>query len=231
MKPRTSVATLYLGVFFCFFLICESTPSAAELSRPAEEGTESCMHCHTKPPELIPKSHPPVWETGLPDCLKCHGKADKLTAFAARIHLLHYCVPRFPVDCRSCHRISESGQFGLIGSGKPGEARISPDFATKMESYFRSWGASSLLDHRHAEKGLSCTSCHETTLPEKGVQKGQCLRCHGSYDLLSTKSPIHARLIAPHFDGGDDCGRCHRAHRKSELMCISCHEEMDLKVP
>lgn len=231
MKPRTCVATLYLGVFLWFFLAGRPATPAGELSRPAAGVAKGCMQCHAKPSEFVPKGHPPVGETGLKDCLQSHGTADKLKAFATRIHLMHYGAPRFPGDCRSCHRIGEAGQFGLIGSESPGKARVSPDFAKKMESYFRSWGVSRRLDHRHAEKGLSCAACHGTALPEKGVQKGQCLRCHGSYDVLSKKSPIHAPLIAPHFDGGDDCGRCHHAHRKSELMCISCHEEMDLKVP
>lgn len=255
MKIKLFLVTLCLGVFVCFVAArpfataaggssatAAGAPSATTAGGPpatgaggpastAAGGAWGCTQCHPKPSDVVPKGHPPGGGSDLQDCIKCHGEEKKIAAFAASIHLKHYAASKFPGDCRWCHRIGESKEFGLIGSGSLGKFKVSSDLARRLEPYFRSSGTSKYLDHRHAVKGVSCAACHGTALPEKGVQKDRCVQCHGGYEKLSKKSQIHASMTAPHFNGGNDCGLCHRAHSQSELTCVRCHEEIEMKVP
>ena len=88
------------------------------------------------------------------------------------------------------------------------------------------YGADALpsrLDRKHADRGLTCAGCHETSAPKEKVTKTVCLRCHKSYDALWAKSSIHGVMVTPHFNGGDECGRCHKVHKASALFCGECH--------
>jgi hypothetical protein len=233
MKTRMRVMIRCLGVTICLLLASMTTAVAGDVSLSAAAGASGgCGQCHPNLSALMPKGHPPLGENGFKGCLKCHGTGDKAELFATRIHLQHYGTSRFPGNCQSCHQIGQDGQFGLVGgSESPSKVRVLSDTAKKLESYFHSWGTSKYLDHRHAQKGLSCSACHGTTVPEKGVPKDRCQQCHGSYEVLSQKSQIHASMVVPHFSGGNDCGLCHRAHSESELTCARCHETMELNVP
>ena len=73
-------------------------------------------------------------------------------------------------------------------------------------------------------------ACHKTA-PKAGakVKKQVCQGCHSYEQLAKQTAKVEPN---PHYShlGDVNCTDCHKGHKKSELMCNSCHQ-FDLKVP
>lgn len=116
--------------------------------------------------------------------------------------------------------------------------------------YYRTWKDSEFTAHEHEKVGITCQDCHSRTtrdglrdivlniahdnqspIKEHKVQAKECLRCHGSYEVLAsrTKGLIGPDGFAlgrnPHDShwGPLDCGICHKMHKPSEDFCANCH--------
>ena len=88
-----------------------------------------------------------------------------------------------------------------------------------------------MLADRHASRGMSCDSCHETA-QGGGVKAfgeyGICAACHGDYQKMIDKTD---RLFKdsgqpnPHaqHDGALPCTECHKGHQKGVNYCGQCH--------
>jgi len=85
---------------------------------------------------------------------------------------------------------------------------------------------SNLLVDRHAAKKIDCQGCHGSETAPKAVPTAQCLKCHGSYEKLAEKEPMHNEAMNPHFGNKKilDCSDCHSVHKKSTRVCKQCHE-------
>ena len=88
------------------------------------------------------------------------------------------------------------------------------------------------IDRRRLHRGLPprARSCHKTA-PKAGakVKKQVCQGCHSYEQLAKQTAKVEPN---PHYShlGDVNCTDCHKGHKKSELMCNSCHQ-FDLKVP
>lgn len=82
----------------------------------------------------------------------------------------------------------------------------------------------------HLAHGQKCETCHKTA-PKAGakVKKQVCQGCHSYEQLAKQTAKVEPN---PHYShlGDVNCTDCHKGHKKSELMCNSCHQ-FDLKVP
>lgn len=101
----------------------------------------------------------------------------------------------------------------------------------ELAAYHQSLETSSLLDHKHALNNIGCIDCHGEPIPKEGLIKEKCLECHGSYEEVAEKAPTHNMAIQPHFGEQEtECNSCHKAHKKSGLVCNQCHS-FDMNVP
>jgi cytochrome c nitrite reductase small subunit len=122
--------------------------------------------------------------------------------------------------------------------------------------YYDSWKSSPYLAHTHQELGLVCQDCHTRTaragvtelvkytthnyeipLKDHRVRPEECLRCHGSYAALATRTknlkgpegfPLGRNPHDSHW-GQIDCGICHKMHKASVDLCAGCHGFPDTK--
>ena len=143
--------------------------------------------------------------------------------------------PDVKTDCMVCHLWEPGKNFGL-----PGE-KISLGVLTKEEMdliqrIFESWSRSAFLDALHADRDISCTSCHGDKLPtsSKTVGSDRCLACHGSYaDLASQTTRDQFPNRNPHKShlGEIDCSVCHQVHGTSKVYCLRCHRNWAMKIP
>ena len=57
------------------------------------------------------------------------------------------------------------------------------------------------------------------------VTKGQCLKCHGSYDALAQKTASLEPNPHKSHMGAVNCEECHRADAaRPAMMCNQCHK-------
>lgn len=115
------------------------------------------------------------------------------------------------------------------------------------DPHYESWAnADSIhLAHSHAERGISCQTCHDRTLmesldewrayvvgyevplAERKWTTDQCLVCHGTYARMIplTTTEILGSERNPHDGhwGELECGTCHNMHRNSVDYCSGCH--------
>jgi hypothetical protein len=195
----------------------------------------SCLQCHASIDETLPFGHESVEGETIMACIVCHvpmadGKAEP-NRFSKRIHQPH---ARKEVDaaCTSCHVISVEGKFGLPGHPL---AMNAPDEKTLdiLKEIFNSWAESSYLDAIHANRFVTCSSCHGNELPalDDRPANDRCFECHGSYAELAAKTPgadfADRNPHASHL-GDIACTVCHKAHEKSINYCLDCHKRFKM---
>jgi hypothetical protein len=182
--------------------------------------------------------HLTLWEGGLfmPEaglaqqedpalCKKCHAdlaqKVPQGQPALSRgvVHFSHYSNPKFTGGCRSCHPMDPAGNFELTRAQDGKKINIPKESLDKLGAFYRSWGTSSFEDHKHALKKVDCLGCHGEPFPTNDVPMANCLKCHGSFEKLAQKAPIHG----PTHRGPLECRECHKAHAKSVSMCTQCH--------
>ena len=114
-----------------------------------------------------------------------------------------------------------------------------------MKPYYQSWIDSSLLARSHAEKGVVCLDCHESSYPDKikqGIKyvtgdfkepldqrrfsREKCLECHVDFDRVkaSTDYGNNGNPHAPPHSNEMECTMCHSMHQQSQLYCSQCHD-------
>jgi hypothetical protein len=120
-----------------------------------------------------------------------------------------------------------------------------------VAQHYESWKSSPFLAHTHAKLGLTCQSCHTRTLQDgvrelvstalrsyelplkdHAVKPGECLHCHGTYELLASRTRDLQRPDGfalgrnPHDShwGPLECGICHKMHKPSVDFCSECHQ-------
>jgi fumarate reductase flavoprotein subunit len=83
---------------------------------------------------------------------------------------------------------------------------------------------------------VSCRGCHGQKLPtiDDTVENDRCVSCHGSYEKLAEKmaspqfpkqNPHKSHLI------GLACTKCHAGHSRSQVYCLECHKNFNMKIP
>jgi hypothetical protein len=229
--------SLFSIMLFCSFLLavgCHKDLKLTESTEPPaqEKAIGGCISCHDTLKAVLPEVHSPVRNEDLRNCLSCHSgsTARESRAFDAVIHLAHYSSEGIVENCRSCHRTDDNAVFGLIGLDNKEGSKVEEVLPESMAPYFLSWGSSDYLDHKHADNGTDCRSCHEADFPDTRGSMDQCLSCHISYEhLAELSSGLEAN---PHNSHYEDlrCTVCHKAHQASELYCNKCHE-FELEVP
>ena len=111
-----------------------------------------------------------------------------------------------------------------------------------MQPYVDSWKDSTYLASTHGKLGIPCQVCHAQTmgdlagevvstvrhsydepLKEIKLPKEDCLRCHGSYQVLAERTKgLRLNPHASHL-GELDCQVCHKMHKESIDYCSQCH--------
>lgn len=90
--------------------------------------------------------------------------------------------------------------------------------------------SSAEMEHRHAERDVTCADCHAEDPPQRRPPSKRCSDCHGDYEAVS----ILTRNVFPNphesHVGEIRCTRCHKEHAPSELYCNKCHV-FELVVP
>jgi hypothetical protein len=80
--------------------------------------------------------------------------------------------------------------------------------------------------HAHMLSGVSCKACHGEGEPSGDVGTKTCTMCHPTADLAK-KPAKGVNMPNPHnshYGTELDCDLCHYQHRKSENMCLDCHD-------
>ena len=195
-----------------------------------EDTQRGCPSCHAGLSERLPQGHPPVEGEGVKSCPGCHAAKGSATPLEWIAHFKHYSAAGFPGDCWSCHLIDPTGNFRPYDLEVPG-VKVGKEEVGQLVPYYKSWGASNHLDHRHALKRISCGDCHGAPIPKEAVSMERCQGCHGSYNQLAQKTPVHASGLYSHFSDQEvGCDSCHKVHGESSLVCSQCHT-FDQKVP
>jgi len=217
--------------FFCGLLGKQAW--GASKSKPS-----SCLGCHANLKSVLPQGHALVTGKDITACLSCHppNGTDKAqpNPFSTRIHLPHT-KSQTKVDCLVCHTWVPGKSFGLIKQkvswGSPNRENME-----QIQKIFQSWSESSFLDALHAKGNVSCEGCHGQKLPaiDDTVENERCVRCHRSYEKLAEKTaspqfpkqnPHKSHLI------GMACTKCHSGHSRSQVYCLECHTNFNMKIP
>jgi fumarate reductase flavoprotein subunit len=92
-----------------------------------------------------------------------------------------------------------------------GEARAAPE------------GKAAFLADRHKDAGVDCSGCHKESPPTEAPPMEACLKCHGPYEKLATRSEkLEQNPHASHL-GELECSNCHHGHKTSVDYCARCH--------
>jgi fumarate reductase flavoprotein subunit len=113
--------------------------------------------------------------------------------------------------CVSCHR-------NLVHS-RPGPMSATDEKAL-IKRVMDGFVHSRNLSNTHAQKGLTCSSCHGNDLIPDANATGpnaQCGTCHGGIEQVaqSFKGPSHLNPHKPEL-GNVACTSCHKMHEESK---------------
>jgi nitrate/TMAO reductase-like tetraheme cytochrome c subunit len=165
--------------------------------------------------------HMRAW--GNTTCTGCH-KPDSIKPASQTGQVIHASLPA-GMACASCHR-------NLVHS-RPG-AIAAADEQKMIKRATENFVHSRNLDNIHAQKGLTCTSCHGNDLIPDANATGpnaQCVTCHGGMETVAKnhKGPAYLNPHASHL-GNIACGSCHMAHQASKAYCLNCHTNFDMPI-
>lgn len=135
--------------------------------------------------------------------------------------------------------------LGVGGTAGILKASDNPAFCTlchNMQPYYASWQNSNLLANKHADAGVNCHACHETSISakaEEGVKyitgdfktpmdkrefpNEFCLKCHTDFESIKAKTNFEEGNPHDSHNGQLDCSKCHSMHQQSTLLCTQCH--------
>jgi hypothetical protein len=214
MKRRLIFTTTAIALAAAVLLF-----SGIAQTAPASKG---CQGCHPQLSAALPKTHPPVADGDVKQCLGCHAAKGMAKPLERPIHFGHFSRDKFAGTCGVCHEQGPGGQFLLSGADGKGVA-ATKEKADAMLPYFKTWAKSSYLDHTHAVKNLSCTGCHDSFFPEERASEERCMECHKGYAAVAAKTAkIKPNPHESHL-GEIRCTLCHKAHAASVDYCAKCH--------
>jgi nitrate/TMAO reductase-like tetraheme cytochrome c subunit len=158
-------------------------------------------------------------------CTTCHQPASIKPASQTG-QVIHASLPaNNEMACVSCHRNLVHSRPGAIAAADEQKMikRATDNFVHARH-----------LANLHAQKGLTCSSCHGNDLiPDANASKenAQCATCHGGMETVaqSHKGPSYLNPHASHL-GNVACGSCHMAHQASKAYCLNCHTNFDMPI-
>jgi len=86
------------------------------------------------------------------------------------------------------------------------------------------------LADKHKTAGIACSGCHKESPPKAGPSTEACLKCHGPYEKVVSKTEKLERNPHASHLGELDCSNCHHGHKPSVDYCAGCHT-FGFKVP
>jgi len=197
---------------------------SAEQLKPA-----ACTGCHTVITEMLPNGHAGVTAPPPASCKKCHAVGGQSKPFEWLGHFKHYAGTSDAPECEGCHLLVKAED---ISENESLPNMLSAEIAGRWRPFFNSWGTRGYMDNAHAQKGVTCRSCHGGVSTFEVPELEKCLSCHKQDDGILEKNnggqpdPHQSHLESP------PCTLCHKAHEKSINYCNSdgCHQ-YDFKFP
>jgi nitrate/TMAO reductase-like tetraheme cytochrome c subunit len=153
------------------------------------------------------RAHMLSWDNA--PCKSCHTPASIKPASQTG-QVIHATLPG-DMACVSCHR-------NLVHS-RPGPMSATDEKAL-IKRVMDGFVHSRNLSNTHAQKGLTCSSCHGNDLIPDANATGpnaQCGTCHGGIEQVaqSFKGPSHLNPHKPEL-GNVACTSCHKMHEESK---------------
>lgn len=124
-------------------------------------------------------------------------------------------------------------------------ASDNPAFCTAchiMKPYYESYHQGNLLANQHADAGLVCHDCHEssiaiqaeegwkfvtgnyqTPLEKRVFERDFCLECHDDFEEVQARTDFGESNPHDSHNGEMECNQCHSMHQQSTVMCSQCH--------
>jgi len=163
------------------------------------------------------------------NCLGCHGSKISLDKFGASPHGKN--------GCTSCHLQSADLKRHMTGSVKLEKVNCARCHGNEAKEFAKSI---------HAEKGLSCVSCHNdihNMSGKKGDKKAimaSCLKCHPNNKNF--EGSVHGKAVMKGSKDAPDCSNCHGLHSIKKVQpastvegrmfhvdaCIKCHDNKEM---
>jgi nitrate/TMAO reductase-like tetraheme cytochrome c subunit len=166
--------------------------------------------------------HMRAW--GNTTCTSCHTPASIKPASQTG-QVIHASLPG-DMACASCHRKLVHSRPGSISSADEQKLikHATDDFVHARH-----------LANLHAQKGLTCSSCHgNDLLPDANATgpNAACATCHGGMEKVA-QNHKGASYLNPHAShlGNIPCASCHAAHKESKPYCLNCHSNFDMPIP
>ena len=156
-------------------------------------------------------------------CTTCHAPASIKPASQTG-QVIHASLPN-DMACVSCHR-------NLVHS-RPGSVSAA-DEKSMIKRAMDDFVHSRNLANIHAQKGMTCSTCHGNDLIPDANATGpnaQCGTCHGTMEKIAQafKGPSYLNPHASHL-GNIPCSSCHAAHQESKAYCLNCHTNFDMPI-
>lgn len=94
-------------------------------------------------------------------------------------------------------------------------------------------GERKLKDYHYKihQNGVSCELCHDGQNPTTPPGDANCIRCHGAMQDMAKitqkdaeKNDLPNPHDSKHYGQDVPCTACHKEHKKSELLCATCHK-------
>jgi cytochrome b subunit of formate dehydrogenase len=163
------------------------------------------------------------------NCLGCHGSKINLEQFGASPHGKN--------GCTSCHLQSADLKRHMTGAVTLEKVNCSRCHGNEAKEFAKSV---------HAEKGLTCTSCHNdihsmnTKKGDKKAVLASCLKCHPNNK--SFEGSVHGKAVLKGSKDAPDCSSCHGLHSVKKVLpastvegrmfhvdaCITCHDNQEM---
>ena len=158
-------------------------------------------------------------------CKSCHAPASIKPASQTG-QMIHASLQEGQMACVTCHR-------NLVHS-RPGSLSAA-DESSMIKRATEDFVHSPHLANIHAQKNLSCSTCHGNDLiPDANATtiNAQCVNCHGGLEKVAAtfKGPSWLNTHASHL-GNIPCTSCHMAHQESKAYCLNCHTNFNMPIP
>jgi cytochrome c-type protein NapC len=158
-------------------------------------------------------------------CTSCHALAS-IKPESQTGQMVHASLSDSKMACVDCHR-------NLVHS-RPGSVAAA-DELRMMKRATEDFVHSPHLANIHAQKNLTCSTCHGNDLiPDANATaiNAQCTNCHGGMEKIAVtfKGPSYLNPHASHL-GNIACTSCHMAHQESKAYCLNCHTNFDMPIP
>ncbi len=238
-KNKTNNALIFVAILILFQLLWLKSANAAEATNHLSEkdmvlaGDASCTKCHDEDQEypilhIAKTRHGNVADKRAPGCKSCHGQSTEHAQSKSD-------------DDRPKPDIT----YRDLRSSVPVEERVENDMGFMLTevaarnnaclSCHQGGDRMFWFSNTHANRDISCTSCHQIhtefdRVRDKQVQTEICFSCH-----KDQRTALHKPSHHPVLEGKMGCSDCHNPHGsagRNQLKrdsvnetCYSCHME------